>query len=248
MFTQFLPRKNRLAVLLLALAIGSHATESRATTFSFTEFENASWSTLLLRDTTPVLNIPVIFAGQSSGNGSLHREITHGYQGPGNVAFGHIVSSVSYTPSSQGAINSFDFSFDLIFKSQSGGSVPGAVGYGALLLQNGTYYVATGVPVLSTQTSFTAFSLPALTALDFNDILGPGPGNPDFTSTGSLIQLGFFSSNGSSFGGFNNTVSGIDNLIIATNNVSAIPVPATLAIFGLGLAGLGFARRKKQTA
>ena len=33
---------------------------------------------------------------------------------------------------------------------------------------------------------------------------------------------------------------GIDNI-----NVSTVPEPATLALFGLGLAGIGFSRRKK---
>lgn len=32
----------------------------------------------------------------------------------------------------------------------------------------------------------------------------------------------------------------------AIDNIHAVPEPATLALFGLGLAGIGFARRKKQ--
>jgi len=43
--------------------------------------------------------------------------------------------------------------------------------------------------------------------------------------------------------GENNRVGGLDN--IRFENVNAVPEPGTLALFGLGLAGLGVARRRK---
>jgi len=59
----------------------------------------------------------------------------------------------------------------------------------------------------------------------------------------NLVSVEFSSVNSDTFnfGGFS-----VDNLQL--NAVSAVPEPATLALFGIGLAGLGFARKKKNSA
>lgn len=44
-----------------------------------------------------------------------------------------------------------------------------------------------------------------------------------------------------------NDVFGIDDIEIRAAAVAAVPEPATLALFGFGIAGLGFARRRKQS-
>lgn len=54
------------------------------------------------------------------------------------------------------------------------------------------------------------------------------------------IALGLANGGTTSFGSF-----GIDNLTIGTAPVGTVPAPATLALFGLGLAGLSCSKRKK---
>ncbi len=44
----------------------------------------------------------------------------------------------------------------------------------------------------------------------------------------------------------NSEVIGIDNIRLTGNQITAVPEPATLALFGFGLAGLVFSRKKKN--
>ena len=85
-----------------------------------------------------------------------------------------------------------------------------------------------------------------LDASDFT--LFGGVGIPDFSAAGSAIEFGYFTNNGDPIGGIvmpPSTVTtdfGIDNWSVTVAKVSE---PATLALFGLGLAGLGIARRRR---
>jgi hypothetical protein len=64
-----------------------------------------------------------------------------------------------------------------------------------------------------------------------------------FTATNNSSRLTFQSLNGA-----NGTVFGptLDGVVVTEATVSEVPIPGTLGLLGIGLAGLGFVRRKSK--
>jgi hypothetical protein len=65
-----------------------------------------------------------------------------------------------------------------------------------------------------------------------------------FADTSSTLAITFA---GDTSEPASNEFYGIDNVVVATDASSAIPEPASLALLGAGIAGLGFVRRRKHT-
>src|SRR5581483_6038097 len=129
----------------------------------------------------------------SGGNGGAFRNNNYSFPYGGNPPEGlriaDLMVSANYTPSVQGPIQSLSFSVDYNLISQSGGT-PGS-NIGIILLQNSTYYLGPDIQTISTMGTWQTYSLGGRAALDFSRVAGTGSLHPDFSGSGSLIQLGY---------------------------------------------------------
>jgi hypothetical protein len=194
--------------------IFSRAARLTVNGWSDADFADANWTTTKIYDTTAASDATVTATQQTSGgNPGAFRKTTQQWTGGNGVSAGleaaHLLSSTIHDPARDGAIDHVDFSFDVIVISQQGGTA--GVAIFPLLVQNGVYfqYYDAGNPVVWTHKTFSG-----LTATDFvNASAGArtGPLNPDFSSSGALIQFGYATANGSATGVPMTTVSGVDN-------------------------------------
>ena len=208
-------------------------------------FLNANWTGSIVLDTQPTTTDPTFSAAQAASGGvadSPYRRTEHAY-GPNNnstasagLVVAHLGLPLHHDPGSEGAITSLDLSFSAR-AFEVGAS--GAIGYGALLFQDGSYYSAGFVNVIAN--SWSPFLFSSLTASSFNLVSGVGPVNPDFSVAGAPITFGYFTSNGTSGRARTSTISGIDDYQLTLTTVP--DQTATLTLFGLGLAATAISRR-----
>ena len=226
----------KLIIILCAAFTLAHA-HAQGTTFYDGTFSDSDWTGTKIYDTTAGQSA-TFSASQtaSGGNPGAFRETIQDY-GTGGIRVGDLDSNFIFNPATQGAIASIDFSYD---SDAFATGISGAIGYGLVVFQNGSFYASDAEDVV-TANQWNTFSHTGLSATDFT--LVGGSSNPDFTDTGSPIEFGYYTSNGTGFG-TGHTDSGIDNF-----SVTAVPEPS-MSIFGAAsaLALLLCRKRYQQSA
>ena len=226
----------------LAEALGTlvllASTSASAVQISDGIFANADWTASILAASGPPTRFSAtqILAGGDPGS---YRQTQQTYGGPGDILTGHIFTGAQYAPSTEGAISQITYSFDLMLTD---GGESGAVGYGLVILQNGTYYRQAGSTLTTIEpvrNVWVGHASSTLTTGDFSPILGIGA-QPDFSTGGAPISFGYFASNGTADSQPTGTSSGIDNWSVT---ISAVPEPTSFAMLAAGLALLGFGSR-----
>ena len=228
--------------LILFTVILFAAAPIEAGTISFFDgtFNNSNWNDTKILDPGGTASFTAFQVGSGGNPGSFQQTNQTLNQTP--IGVSHLNPGFTYNPAVQGAITSINVSSDQIEFSPLAGF---EVVYSILIFQNSTYYIA-ALDNLN-QSSWTNFSFTGLTASDFTSAFngftlpGPGPAEPNFSSTGAPIEFGFFSGN-TSIGSLFNTSSGIDNLSI-TLNTQSVPEPVSVMLLNVGLVTLAFIKR-----
>jgi hypothetical protein len=152
-----------------------------------------------------------------------------------------------YNPSSEGAINTLDYSFDLLVITHPGGA---GVGYALGLTQNNNTYISACCDAAGS-TNWTANSHTGLVATSFNQVLDSGLyphldtlSHPDFSSAGTSIQFGYIVLNSFNGSATLSGTSGIDNWNVELHTDT--PEPATFLSIAMGLTVVCVAKRRRR--
>jgi hypothetical protein len=203
------------AVSLFALVLCSAAATAQTSSFSDGEFLPTNWSdVMIVGDATDAFTTSTVGSGGSPGAYRLTMHLV----GFGTlIRVAHVNMTASYAPATQGAITGIDFSF------AADHFTAGAFRYTLLVLQNSTYY-ATNAFDDAVSNAWVVFQHQGFTAAGFTKIAGSGPAQPDFSTGGSPIQLGYMTHNSDPHSppGAYAAVSGIDNWSV---QIHSAPLP-----------------------
>lgn len=207
-------------VSFLAYSSSGHA---ESVVFADTDFQAANWTEVVLVAGTHSFTW---YVSQDTGEGTPppSRKVVHDTTGgPTSVKLGHLRVGATYTPGTQGAIATVDYSMDA--KVLDGG-MSNAVGYYPYIRQGGTDFIGPFFLVLD-GAGWSSFTQPGLIATDFRDVATLTM-SPDFSGGGGPLEFGFTSTNGTGGTGGIHSDSRVDNWSVVVHAV----IPGTGYCFG----------------
>lgn len=245
-----MPKRRNNFVIVAAAAVALFATGAHGAVISFsdTEFLDANWSGVVALNepqnpVDPVGNFTFTAMHQPTGGvaNTAYRQVINTIDtfDPSNIGSGHFLAGATFDPGQDGTFASLDMS---LF-GNSINATAGAMAYGVLLEQSG-FFFRFGLGQTLNGAGFELFSGANLVEADFTALNG---GVLDLSNSGAEVKIGAIVFNGTfgAPGAPSVNEGGIDNWS-ATIRTVELPEPGTMALFGLGLAGLGFARRKRM--
>lgn len=197
-----------------------NVTDTFAASFGDNALQDTNWSDVKILDTT-VDQTATFTSGQalSGGNPGAYRRTQFTFNVINNQTsqaeiIAHTLRGATYDPSKKGTIYSISYSLDGIIISESGGTP--ALTMGLTLLQGGVYYIR--FPQFADKGLWTNISEVGLHSQDFLRIGTNGPAYPDFSTAGTLIQIGYITGSGGTFAGDINFDTGTDNFFVKLNS------------------------------
>ncbi len=231
--------KRFLFAFVFALGVSISASNAFATVIiSDSTFNDSDWTATVAASTGG--SSQTALQNASGGNPGAYRFMTHTLPGHSSIAVVHFFQPETYTPSTQGAITSLDYSEDRIqFNPPFNGA---AIGATPLLEQGGVFFF--GPDITYTSTAWTTLSLTGLTAANFSS----GSNHPDFSASGTTIMFGYLRSNTNIADQQIITQHGIDNWSFTIHNaVQSVPDSGGMPLPLLGLLAIsifGYLSRK----
>jgi hypothetical protein len=208
----------KMALLFLVVGMAVSATSPVIGEVIFQDGDFSGWSTEIAKQNgSPSYSVARIATG---GNPDAYWRVTQNTTHSGDLIylFHTDVSNFTYSPSTSGAIDTIDFSLDR--KLLAGYGL--GQGFGPMIKQDGIFYRANGDNANDT-TKWSSFSSLGLTENDFF-LISDASQHPDFSITGSVITIGYFSSNSIS----QQQIAGYDNY---SCTVKPVAEPSSLAFY-----------------
>lgn len=173
----------------------------------------------------------------TTGNPNQWAQTTHNLPNAGSQYEAGYLFNTTYTPSSAGAIQFVQFSIDTIRQT-----TPGVLYIRPLIFQNSIVHVGASIGLgTSWATQTTGF----LTAANFSQAFNPSV-HPDFSATGSVLQVGYLVGSNNYTGTTNGPIAGVDDF--SATLTTATPEPGTWSMMGLALVIAGAIRRVRVKA
>jgi hypothetical protein len=196
----------------VVVALGAAITLCAAdTNFSDGTFNDAAWTSSKVLDTTAGGATFSSAQVATGGNpGSFNR--TDQASGNGTIYIAHLRNSFTYNPSTQGAIETLEYTYDSTEVSPP--TPESAAGWVVLLVYQDDTYYATNIFDKVVPGKWFHFVRPGFTASSFRAVQDSAK-HPDFSSTGGPIQFGFYTANLDTGG---TTHIGVDNFSVTVKN------------------------------